>query len=96
MIIEVFLLKDEQKNPESVTVTLTPETIAEEDSLRDAKVLHKNQIMVYWGNTFAMTNVTGCKKAENRKEVPVSSDGLKINFTLPKPDIRMPPQEGPN
>jgi len=86
MIIELFLLKDKQKKPESIMIELTPETIAEEDSLRNAKLLHKNQIMVYWGDTLELGRVYGCIQAKNRKDEYLGFSGLKINFGLPKPD----------
>ena len=72
------------KRPDSVTVELTPETIAEEDSLRNAKILHKNQIMVWWGDTLELHRPTGCKQSSNRKDEYLGFSGLKVNFTLPK------------
>jgi len=84
MIVEVFLLKDKDKNPDSVTIELTPETLAEEDSLRNAKILHKNQIMVYWGDTLELRKPTGCRESKERKEIFLGFSGLKINFKLPK------------
>ena len=86
MILEIFLLKNKQKKPDSVTVELTPETITEEDSLRNAKVLHKNSLMVYWGDTLELSRPTGCKQSRSRKNEYLGFSGLKINFGLPKPD----------
>jgi len=80
----MFLLKDANKIPESITVELTPETIAEEDSLRNAKVMHKNQIMVCWGDTLELGNVRGSITQRNEEEEIICMDGLKINFRLPK------------
>ena len=85
MIIEMFSLKDANKEPESITVELTPETLAEEDSLRNAKVLHKNQIGVYWGDTLELSKPTGCRESKQRKDVYIGFSGLKVNFKLPKP-----------
>ena len=84
MIIEVFLLKDKNKKPESVTVELTPESIAEEDSLRNAKVIHKNNIMVWWGDTLELGNVRGSITQRKQEEEIICMDGLKVNFKLPK------------
>jgi len=84
MLIEMFLLKDGQEKPKSVTVELTPESIMEEDSLRNAKILHKNNIMVWWGDTVEIGIVTGDVHAENRKDEWLGFDGLKVNFKLPK------------
>ena len=86
MIIEMFSLKDKQKNPESIMVELTPETLAEEDSLRNAKVLHKNSLMVYWGVTLELTRVTGHIGIKTRRDQYLGFSGLKINLGLPKPD----------
>ena len=86
MIIEMFLLKGEKTELGSVTVTLTPETIGEEKSLRNAKVLHKNRIMVYWGDTLELGRPTGCKQSKQRTNEYLGFSGLKINFGLPKPD----------
>lgn len=83
MIIEVFLLKDNAKNPESVIIELTPESIAEEKSLRNAKVLHKNNIMVYWGDTLELGKVRGSITQRKEEEEVICMDGLKINFKLP-------------
>ena len=92
MIIEMFLLKDEQKKPESINVELTPETIEEEDSLRNAKILHKNQISVWWGDTLELGRVRGSIHAKNREDEFLGFDGLKVNFRLPsdspKPEIK--------
>lgn len=93
MIIEVFLLKDKNKKPESVTIELTPESIAEEDSLRNAKILHKNNIMVWWGDTIESGIVNGSLHGKNRSEQSLCFDGLKVNFELPKeykPKIGIP------
>ena len=84
MIIEMFSLKDANKEPESITVELTPETLAEEDSLRNAKLIHKNQIGVYWGDTLELGRPTGCKQSTSRKNEYISFSGLKVNFRLPK------------
>ena len=86
MIIEVFLLKDESKKPESVTIELTPESVAEEDAVRNAKILHKNGIMVWWGDTLELGRVNGSVHAKNRKDEVLCFDGLKVNFKLPKTD----------
>ena len=86
MIIEVFLLKGEKTELGSVSIELTPETITEEDSLRNAKILHKNQIMVWWSNTLELGRVYGSIQAKNRKDEYLGFSGLKVNFRLPKPD----------
>ena len=82
MIVELFLLTS--KNPESVMVELTPETLDEEKSLRNAKILHKNNIMVYWGDTVELGRPTGCRESKTRKDEFIGFSGLKINFQLPK------------
>lgn len=81
--------------PNSVTVTMTPETIDEDDSLRNAKILHKNNILVYWGNTLELSSVTGSIQGNNRKEQFVGFDGLKINFTLPEKVLPKYNQQNP-
>jgi len=86
MIMEMFLLKGKDKKPETVLVELTPETIAEEDSLRNATVLHKNSLMVYWGDTLELGRPTGCEQSKNRKDEYLGFSGLKLSFKLPKPD----------
>lgn len=48
MLIEMYKLSD------GVLVELTPETLEEEESIRGAKILHKNKLMVYWGDTFEL------------------------------------------
>ena len=83
MIIEMFLLRDEKRNPKSVSCELTPETMAEEDMLRSAKIIHKNQIMVWWGDTLEIGNVRGSIMHKNLKEEVVCMDGLKVNFKIP-------------
>lgn len=42
------------KLSDGVLVELTPETLEEEESIRGAKILHKNKLMVYWGDTFEL------------------------------------------
>jgi len=84
MIIEMFLLKNVNKKPESVMVELTPETLAEENSLRNAKILHKNQIGVYWGDTLELSKPTGCRESKHRKDEYIGFSGLKVNFKLPR------------
>lgn len=86
MIIEVFLIKGKQKKPESIMIELTPETMTEENSLRNAKVLHKNSLMVYWGDTLELTRVTGHIGIKTRRNQYLGFSGLKINLGLPKPD----------
>ena len=82
----MFSLKDKQKNPESIMVELTPQTIVEEKSLRNATILHKNNIQVCWGDTLELGNVRGSITQRNEEEEIICMDGLKINFRLPKPE----------
>jgi len=86
MIIELFLLKDKDKKPESMMVELTPETHEEDDSLRNAKILHKNNIIVYWGDTLELHKpLKGTKPNDSKKQNEfIGFSGLKINFNLPK------------
>ena len=72
MIVEMFHLRGEKQA--SVEVTLTPETKEEEESLRNAKILHKNQIMVWWGDTLEIGNQEGGITC---------FDGLKISYRIP-------------
>ena len=83
MIIEMFLLRDVKRNPKSVSCELTPETMAEEDILRSAKIIHKNQIMVWWGDTVELGIVHGSLRGKDRTEEFLGFDGLKVNFKIP-------------
>ena len=72
MIVETFLISDDS----IVILELTPETIEEEKSLRNAKVLHKNNLRVCWGDTLEL-------KSSGKY---IGYSGLKISFKLPKED----------
>lgn len=83
MIIEMFLLRGKDRKPESISCELTPETIAEEEILRSAKIIHKNPIMVWWGDTLEIGNVRGSVTQRKEEEEVICMDGLKVNFKLP-------------
>lgn len=76
MIVEIILIKendnDERKN--LFIIELSPETKEEEKILRNATILHKNQIQVWWGDTLGLY----CN------DKPICYDGLKISYRMPK------------
>jgi len=69
MIIEMYKIDNEDS---FVTVTLTPENESEEKSIRNAKILHKNNLLVWWGDTLEI-EYDGKMMFYN---------GLKISFRL--------------
>ena len=78
MIIEMYFLEKDSGKAEdlsSVTCTLTPENQKEEEIIRNAKILHKNQLLVWWGDTIELEH--------NGKFIGYS--GLKVCFKIPKP-----------
>lgn len=85
LIIEMYHLKDEKKEGDSITVALSPETKEEEKSLRNAKILHKNRLMVWWGDTLEIS----CR------DKFLGFSGLKICFRLPSEHPIVEPVECP-
>ena len=76
MIIEMFLIDEEKTEcPEKriFIIELSPETKEEEKILRNAKIIHKNQIQVWWGDTLGLY----CD------DKPICYDGLKMSFKIP-------------
>lgn len=69
MIIEMYKVDN---GDSFVTVELTPENELEEKSIRNAKILHKNNLMVWWGDTLEI---------EYDGKV-MCYNGLKISFRL--------------
>jgi len=71
--------KDNKGRPLIIT-ELSPETKEEEEILRNAKIIHKNQIQVWWGDTLEL----------DCNDKAVLYDGLKISFKIPEEDINEP------
>jgi len=69
----MYHLKDEKKQGDSVQVALSPETKVEEELLRNAKILHKNKLLVWWGDTLELS----CR------DKFIGFSGLKISLRLP-------------
>jgi len=72
MIIDVYTVGHNK----SVVTAIIPENKTEEDIIRNAKILHKNNLLVWWGDALEL---------EHQGKF-LGYSGLKISYDLPKED----------
>ena len=78
MIIEVSQNESKEENKREIFIQLSSENKEEEKNIRNAKILHTNNLLVWWGNTLEL---------EHSGKF-VGYNGMKMCYTLPlNPDM---------